>query len=406
MTTVRSRGTRNMSLAFKLLFVSYASARTILALLAVTAGLVLAWAASYSFGGSHTALPHLFYLPVILAAVRFSWNGALAAAVTAGLLAGPALPADVATHSAQPMQGWLLRLVIFVLVGMFVTWLARGQSEPFRDQVSDALVSLRLIQGLKNGEVEVYYQPILDLAEGKIVAFEALARWQHSARGPLNPDEFVPQAERTGAITSLDKHVLWEAARQIQTWSTHVGPVGVSVNVSATRFAQQDLPEQVARVLQETGLPAKALHLEITESAIIDDIPAAANQIAQLRALGVRVAIDDFGAGQSSLSYLKHFTVDSIKIDRGLITEIHEHRRTEQLVSGLIRMFRGLQVDIVAEGVENAEQYVLLQSTECSLAQGYFIGRPASAKDTEDLLKGRRSPVGAIPSLYLDMDWA
>jgi EAL domain-containing protein (putative c-di-GMP-specific phosphodiesterase class I) len=244
------------------------------------------------------------------------------------------------------------------------------------------------------------------LAEGKIVAFEALARWRHGSRGLLSPDEFVPAAERTGAITSLDKYVLWEAAGQIQRWSSQVGPVGVSVNVSATRFAQHDLPDQVERVLCETGLPANALQLEITESAFIEDTLAAAKQIAQLQALGIRVAIDDFGAGQSSLSYLKHFTVDTIKIDRGLVAEMHQDPRTERLVSGLVRMFQGLQLEIVAEGVENAEQYVHLQSADCLLAQGYFIGRPASAVDTEHLLKGRRSPVGTIASLYLDNDWA
>lgn len=279
-----------------------------------------------------------------------------------------------------------------------------GQSEPISAAFNDTATSSRLLQAIRRGEVEVYYQPILDLAEGRIVAVEALARWNHPRWGLVNPEEFIPQAERTGAISQLDRFVLGEATRQVKAWTTHAGGLGVSVNVSATRFSELDLTAHVAGVLAATGLRADALQLEVTESAIIDDVTAASRQIEQLRSLGVRIAIDDFGAGQSSLSYLNAFVVDTIKVDRGLVAEIARQPRTDRLVSGMIQMFRALDLTIVAEGVENAEQYEYLQSARCHQAQGFLIGRPVSATETGKLLSARRSPAGAIASHHPDLE--
>lgn len=389
MSDVFVAGAERSSLALQVMFVRYARTSTVLALIAIVAGLFTAWGASYVTGGSRTAVPHLFYLPVILAAVRFSWRGALTASVTAGLLAGPVLPADVATGAEQPFEGWALRLVIFTLVALLVSWLLRGRTESISSSLQDSLVSSRLVRAVHRGEVEVYYQPILDMGSGRFVGLEALSRWNDPRRGPLSPDDFIARAERTGAIAVLDQYVLSHALRQARRWSQRVGPVQMSVNLSATRFADDDLVTSVGAALADAGLPAHYLQLEITESAIIGDVEAASVQIAALRRLGVRVAIDDFGAGQCSLAYFNQFEVDTVKIDRGLVSQIGEAPQTERLLSGLVRMFHALGLNIVAEGIEKADQYVHLQSLGCDLAQGFFVGRPAPAKDIEELLRRR-----------------
>jgi EAL domain-containing protein (putative c-di-GMP-specific phosphodiesterase class I) len=310
----------------------------------------------------------------------------------AGLLAGPALPADVATQTGQPAAGWVLRLAIFVLVAVLVAWLVRDRRESLGAAVNDSLVSGRLVRGLGRGELEVWYQPILDFDTGRVVAVEALSRWRDPKRGWQRPDEFIPQAERTGAIAVQDRHVLRVAAHQARSWSDQLAPVLVSVNVSATRFAENDLATDVAEVLAESGLDPGSLQLEITESAIIADIGAAIEQIAELRRLGVRVGVDDFGAGQSSLAYLNRFEVDTVKIDRGLVSQLPAQPRAERLLAGIISMFRTMQLTIVAEGIETAEQYVHLQEAGCQHAQGFFIGRPAPAPEiTSLLMHGARS---------------
>lgn len=360
--------------------------------LALGAALMLSlgviWSVSYLAGGTRSAVPQLFYLPIIVASVRFSWSGALGIAVPAGLLAGPLLPADVAAGTAQPLAGWLLRLCVFVCVGLLVAWLVRAQAVPIGTRVQDALISSRLVAAVRRGEVEVFYQPILDTGTGRVVAVEALARWNDPRSGYLSPADFIPQAERTGAIRVLDDHVLGVAGAQAQRWATDPAavPVRVSVNISATRFAEDDLPVRVTEILSETGLTPGRLQLEVTESAVIDDIAAARDQIAKLRALGVRVAIDDFGTERSSLSYLTEFTVDTIKIDRSLLVAFPRQPRAKQLLSGLIRLFAALDLEVVAEGVETPEQYLHLQEVDCGLVQGFATGRPAPTSETTALL--------------------
>ncbi len=386
MPTVIARGAIRSRCIAQALFVLYSRSSDVLALLAVVVGLAGAYASCIAAGGSHSAAPHLFYVPIVLGAVRFSWPGAATSVLAAGLLAGPVLPADVAGQVEQPVQGWLLRLVMFAIVGLLVAWLVRGRGEPMRAELYDTLVSGQVLRAIDRGEIEVFYQPVVRLADRRVTGLEALARWHHPRRGYISPAEFIPAAERTGAITAIDRHVLRVAAKQAQLWSTDLGPLTISVNVSATRFAQRDLSADVSRVLNETGLPSHALQLEITESALIDDVDAASAQIAQLRELGVRVAIDDFGAGQASLGYLSHFDVNTVKLDRSLIAEVATAPRTTRLVAGVIGLFQGLDLDVVAEGVENTDQLLQLDEAGCRLVQGFFFGRPASTPETTALL--------------------
>jgi EAL domain-containing protein (putative c-di-GMP-specific phosphodiesterase class I) len=203
----------------------------------------------------------------------------------------------------------------------------------------------------------------------------------------VHPPEFIGQLERTGAITALDRWVLRTALRQVRSWADTGVAVMVSVNVSATRFSQGDLVDDVRACLEASGVTADTLEIEITESALIDDIAAAQVQIDNLRAMGVRVAVDDFGAGYSSISYLQLLQVDTVKIDRSLVQHVADGPRTVRMVEAMVHLFKGLGLNVVAEGVEDADQYDRLRGAGCDRVQGHYIGRPATAKDTTGLLR-------------------
>jgi diguanylate cyclase len=386
-TTGLLRGADRGRLGFQFVFVAFTRMGITLALASVLGGLLVAWGLSYAGGGSRSPMPHLFYIPIVLAAVRFSWPGASVSALCAGLLAGPLLPVDVGTGASQPLAGWLLRMLMFVVIGLFVAWIGRGRSESVRVAFQDAVLSGRLLEALSRGEIRVFYQPILDMETGQVAGVEALARWSDPRHGEISPADFVPVAERTGAVAALDRFVLGTAVDQVLAWSQQFGPLKVSVNVSATRFAQSDLVDNVKDVLVRSGLPPSQLQLEITESAVIDDVAAAAAQIRQLRGVGVRLAIDDFGAGQASLSYLNEFAVDIVKIDRSLTARVVAEPRSARLVSGIIKMFNAVDLEVVGEGIATAEDYVHMQSLGCRFGQGFYIGRPAPADQMTEFLR-------------------
>lgn len=388
MTTAFERATRRGDLALRTLVIAYTGAGGIFAMIATAAGLGGAWAANYAAGGSHTAAPHLFYLPIVLAAVHFRWPVVLATAVTAGLLAGPALPAEVSAGVQQAPQVWLLRLVMFVVIGAVLAFLIRGRPEPLRSTMQDSLTSIRLLQALQRSQIEVHYQPLYQLRDQQIIGLEALARWEEPRRGGLSPNEFIPPAERTGAIRALDQHVLRTATAQAQHWRTDLDrPLRLSVNVSATCFKEGNLIHDVTAALDHSGLPTHALELELTESALIDNIGDAVEQIHQLRSLGVRIAIDDFGAGHASLGYLNRFEVDTIKLDRSLLLRATTNNRAHDVLAGVTRLLNDLDVEIVAEGIETEDQAMLLRELGVHIGQGFHLGRPLPALAATRLLE-------------------
>ena len=358
-------------------------------ILVVLLGLAVASFASYSAGGSKTPLTHLFYLPIIVASLAFSWPGALAAALAAGLLAGPMMPQDVDAGLTQTPAGWVMRLVMFAILGLFIALVLHGRASPMPQAVSDTVMSNRLRYGLRHSEIEPYFQPLYDLQTRTIIGVEALARWKHPQRGFITPDDFLPAAERTGAVLALDHFMLRKVATTVQAWSGEVGPTRAAVNLSAVAFIRGDLVEQVTQVLAETGLPAQQLELEITESAFMADLESAARQVAALRALGVRVSIDDFSAGQGSLLYLSRFPVDTVKLDRSLIAHVTTDDRLARLVAGVIVMLHGLDVEVVGEGVETIDQLAYLDAVDCRVAQGFYVGRPVPAAEALELLRHR-----------------
>ena len=355
----------------------------LLALLAVL------WWINYSAGGSRTVLTHLFYLPVIVAAVRFEWPGAVVVALTAMMLAGPLLPADVEAGESQALWNWTVRGVVFLLVGLTTAFLTRRDSRSARSVVHDARIASSLREALRRNRLDVHYQPILDLAGGGMVGVEALARWKRPGHGDVSPAVFVPVAERTGLIAELDRYVLDRAVRDMQAWQVSAAGVSVSVNVSATWFSEPRLLADVDEVLARTNLEPALLQLEITETGIIPDVEASAAQIAALRERGVRVAIDDFGAGQTSLSYFNEFTVDTVKIDRAFVTRSVAQPQTARVLGALISLFDSLGVHVVAEGISSAEEYLELLSLQCESGQGFYLGRPMSAPDLSGVLRAQ-----------------
>lgn len=230
-------------------------------------------------------------------------------------------------------------------------------------------------------EFQVHYQPIVSLSTGKIKGFEALLRWLHPERGFVSPTEFIPIAEETGLIVPLGYWVLREACRQTRIWQERFPtdpPLTISVNLSSKQFSQPDLIKQIDQILRSTSLDACCLKLEITESAIMENAEAAAAMLLQLRILGVELYVDDFGTGYSSLSYLQRFPVDALKIDRSFISNMGVQGEDSEIVQTIVTLARKLGIEVVAEGVETAEQLAHLKTLGCTdgQGQGYFFSKP------------------------------
>jgi diguanylate cyclase (GGDEF)-like protein len=237
-------------------------------------------------------------------------------------------------------------------------------------------------------EFRVHYQPQVELTTGRVVAVEALARWQHPNLGLVPPDQFLSIAEETGLIVDLDLWVLRTAAAQVRTWElAGLEKIGVAVNLSERTLRRGGLVESVLDTLVKTGLDPARLELEITERVAGEDGGTAAATLSALKQHGLRVAVDDFGTGYSSLSRLRRFPADTLKIDRSFIAEIEGEDDEAPIVSGVMAIARGLGLAVVAEGVETQEQERCLVRLGCTLAQGYLLGRPATPLDVEVLLR-------------------
>jgi len=235
-----------------------------------------------------------------------------------------------------------------------------------------------LRRAISQGQLRLYYQPIVHIETGVIAGFEALVRWQHPVRGLLPPIEFIPAAEETGLIVPLGRHVLQEACRQAATWqaSHPAEALRVSVNVSARQLAQPGWSDEVAQILAESCLEPRQLVLEITESVLMADTDASALRLEELRRLGVRIAIDDFGTGYSSLVYLRRLPVDVLKIDKSFIDGVAEGPHESALARAVVKLASTLRLEAVAEGITTRKQLSQLRRLHCPYGQGYFFSRP------------------------------
>jgi diguanylate cyclase (GGDEF)-like protein/PAS domain S-box-containing protein len=246
-----------------------------------------------------------------------------------------------------------------------------------------------LRRALTRQEFFLNYQPLVNLVTGRVASFEALVRWRHPERGLVMPGDFVPVAEETGLIVPLGLWVLNEACRQMREWQ-RLGladeAVTMSVNLSGRQFSQADLIDQISLALREAGLKAANLKLEITESMVMENFDTAIDMLTQLRVLGVGLSIDDFGTGYSSLSYLHRFPIDTLKIDRSFVTQMTDNSENAEIVRTIVTLARSLDMAVVAEGVETADQLRQLGELGCDYGQGYLFSRPVGPGQAAELL--------------------
>jgi diguanylate cyclase (GGDEF)-like protein/PAS domain S-box-containing protein len=243
-----------------------------------------------------------------------------------------------------------------------------------------------LRHALEREEFTVHYQPIVDLRTGAMVSAEALLRWQHPERGLVSPAEFIPVAEETGLIVPIGAWVLEQACHQLVRWQRDAPSMRVAVNLSVRQMLALDIAGLVEDVLRRTGAAANCICLELTESVFMDDVDYFTRTLASLKALGVRLSIDDFGTGFSSLSYLKRFPVDAVKVDRAFVDGLGTDTHHSALVAAIIAMADALDLEVTAEGVETADQLASLRLLQCQRAQGFWLARPMPATDLTRLV--------------------
>jgi PAS domain S-box-containing protein len=248
-------------------------------------------------------------------------------------------------------------------------------------------------RGVDLGEFLVYYQPIVSLEDGQIVGFEALTRWQ-TAKGLVMPNDFIPVANETGIILSINRQQLIEACRQVRAWQQLFPsdrPLSLSVNISPKQFTQADLASQIGELIRQSGMDPRSVDLEITETIAMADAERSAGVLAQLKALGVGLDIDDFGTGYSSLSRLQRLPVDTLKIDRAFVSRVDSDQDTYEIVRIIVMLAHNLGLTVVAEGVETQAQLDLIRKVGCERAQGYLFSRPVDHHAILKLLDANRA---------------
>jgi EAL domain-containing protein (putative c-di-GMP-specific phosphodiesterase class I) len=278
--------------------------------------------------------------------------------------------------------------------------LGRARFEVFDEAMRARVMALLnmendLRRALERGELHVYYQPIVSLTDGRLVGFEALARWRHPQRGIVFPAEFIPVAEDAGLIVPIGEWVLREACRQLRVWHDQFRSrrnLSMSVNCSARQFARSDFPERFERILHETGIDPSGLKLEITESVLMEGSETVTNLFAWLKELGIELHLDDFGTGYSSLSYLHRFPLDALKIDRSFVAKLDAVDAGlddgPAFVRSIVALARSRRMGVIAEGVETAEQVAHLRALDCEIGQGYFFSKAVDEEMAAALITG------------------
>ena len=272
--------------------------------------------------------------------------------------------------------------------------LGKASYEVFKPSMDvRSLEHLRLTNDLRRaterGEFVIRYQPIIELVTSKVVGVEALLRWKHSERGLLSPAEFIPLAEESGLIVPIGQWVIKEVCRQARLWQEQYfrdSPLIVSMNLSARELQHPGLTQEIAQALQDSRVDPNGLELEITESAIMSNEEAVFTKLEEIKGLGVRLAIDDFGSGYSSLFHLNRLPIDTLKIDKSFIKGLREDPKAKSITTATVMLARALGLKVVAEGVETAEQLSQLRKLECDLAQGYYFAKPLTHEEASALI--------------------
>jgi EAL domain-containing protein (putative c-di-GMP-specific phosphodiesterase class I) len=255
----------------------------------------------------------------------------------------------------------------------------------------------RLRQAVANDELELHFQPFFDLKTSEVLGAEALLRWRHPELGLIPPGEFIPIAELSGLIVPIGEWVLRTACAEARKWHENGYPaLTVSVNLSSRQFQQTDLGSQVTHALEESGLDADKLDLEITESCAMQNAEHSINTLQGLKRQGVRISMDDFGTGYSSLNYLKRFPIDRIKLDQSFVRDLPADKDDAAIAMAVIAMGRSLELVVIAEGVETEEQLQFLSSHHCDQLQGFLLSRPLPAAAFEKFLAHGSKDVAAM----------
>jgi len=242
---------------------------------------------------------------------------------------------------------------------------------------------------LDSDEMVLHYQPIVSLREPRIIGLEALIRWPRPGGGIVPTEEFIPVAERSGLIAHVGWWTMERAARQLLQWHEKFPtdpPVAVMVNIPGRQFSEPELVRSVEKILEETGLSAEHLHLEITETSAMADLDRSVRTLHQLKELGVHLHVDDFGTGHSSLSYLHRFPVDSLKVDRSFVNNMTERPENLAIVQTVVDLARSLNLSVIVEGIETEEQLALCQEMGCQYGQGWLFGKALEPKVVEEVL--------------------
>lgn len=275
-----------------------------------------------------------------------------------------------------------------------------GNGFLFYDQSFETPLRARLTQekhlrrAIDHNQFVLHYQPIVEIAADRIVAVEALVRWNHPQRGMIFPDEFIPVAEASGLVMQLGEWVIANAAAQAKRWQSRA-PLSLAVNISARQFHHPNLCDRLLELITQAGFDPSRIEIEITESMALADVAQSIETVRQLKRIGAAIAVDDFGTGHSSLSYLRRFEVDHLKIDRSFVAGIGNGSSDETIVKAIIAMGHSLGLTVVAEGVENREQFEFLRDHKCDRAQGYLFSRPVDAQTLETLLDSWRGTAQA-----------
>ena len=247
-----------------------------------------------------------------------------------------------------------------------------------------------LRRALDRDEMELHYQPIISMRDRRISGFDALLRWSHRSRGAISPNEFIPLAEETGLIYDLGQWVLRKACEQIAGWNNDKSKeeqLEISINLSGRQFSDPNLVVGIVENIEKSGFNAEFLKIEITESALMENAQRSVSMLNQLKDLNIKVCVDDFGTGYSSLSYLHTFPIDTLKIDRSFVHDMSRNFRNMEIIRTIIMLAHNLKLDVIAEGVETAEQYAQLSALGCQFAQGFYFSRPVNSSDAALLIQ-------------------
>jgi predicted signal transduction protein with EAL and GGDEF domain len=273
----------------------------------------------------------------------------------------------------------------------------------FQPAMEEEFLELRALEtalrtAIENDELEVYYQPVVDLRSGKTKSCEALLRWHHPEFGSVSPSRFIPLAESTGLITPISHWVLGQACAAAASWPEEVS---VAVNMSPALLKDLHLSHMILSALYTTGLQARRLELEITESVLLEENAQSNSLIREFQKIGLKLSIDDFGTGYSSLTYLKKYAFDKIKIDTSFIADVTKSREARAIINALVGLAAELDMDIVAEGIETETQLGYVTGAHCTAAQGFYLGRPMPAAEIKARLESEWRQ-GAKPGLVGD----